>query len=203
MTEKILVCHDVRIVQVALEDAIARDDRFAGVELASTLSEATVRLAGRPDPVVLLAGDSANWGAPLGVATIRKGTPDARIVVLDVTGPVELALRNLGAWGCLPSTASVEMVLDAAATAAAGRRLGSYAIDRSNTDVALTQVVLSEREQQVLTLLADGRSNLQIGRTLYISEDTVKTHARRLFRKLGARDRAHAVATGMRNGFVA
>ncbi|WP_344922573.1 response regulator transcription factor, partial [Plantactinospora mayteni] len=63
--------------------------------------------------------------------------------------------------------------------------------------------VLTEREMQVLVGMADGKSNAEIGRELFVSEDTVKTHARRLFRKLGARDRAHAVAAGFRAGLVA
>jgi DNA-binding NarL/FixJ family response regulator len=62
---------------------------------------------------------------------------------------------------------------------------------------------LTERELQVLRGMADGKSNAEIGRELFVSEDTVKTHARRLFRKLGARDRAHAVAAGFRSGLVA
>jgi DNA-binding NarL/FixJ family response regulator len=61
---------------------------------------------------------------------------------------------------------------------------------------------LTERELQVLHGMADGKSNAEIGRDLFVSEDTVKTHARRLFRKLGARDRAHAVASGFRTGLV-
>jgi DNA-binding NarL/FixJ family response regulator len=61
---------------------------------------------------------------------------------------------------------------------------------------------LTERELQVLRGMADGKSNAEIGRELFVSEDTVKTHARRLFRKLGARDRAHAVASGFRTGLV-
>jgi DNA-binding NarL/FixJ family response regulator len=64
------------------------------------------------------------------------------------------------------------------------------------------RVTLTERELQVLRAMADGKSNAEIGRELYVSEDTVKTHARRLFRKLGARDRAHAVASGFRAGLV-
>lgn len=64
------------------------------------------------------------------------------------------------------------------------------------------RVVLTERELQVLRGMADGKSNAEIGRELFVSEDTVKTHARRLFRKLGARDRAHAVAAGFRAGLV-
>ncbi len=65
------------------------------------------------------------------------------------------------------------------------------------------RTALTERELQVLRGMADGKSNAEIGRELFVSEDTVKTHARRLFRKLGARDRAHAVAAGFRAGLVA
>lgn len=57
---------------------------------------------------------------------------------------------------------------------------------------------LTHRETEVLRHMADGLSNAEIGRLLFISEDTVKTHARRLFKKLGARDRAHAVGIGYR-----
>jgi len=64
------------------------------------------------------------------------------------------------------------------------------------------RVELTERELQVLRGMADGKSNAEIGRELFVSEDTVKTHARRLFRKLGARDRAHAVAAAFRAGLV-
>ncbi|MGN9812034.1 response regulator transcription factor [Micromonospora sp. BQ11] len=66
-----------------------------------------------------------------------------------------------------------------------------------------SSVGLTERELQVLLGMAEGKSNAEIGRELFVSEDTVKTHARRLFRKLGARDRAHAVAAGFRAGLVA
>jgi DNA-binding NarL/FixJ family response regulator len=83
------------------------------------------------------------------------------------------------------------------------------------TDAALTSIpsvaiglseargiTLTERELQVLRGMAEGRSNAEIGRELFVSEDTVKTHARRLFRKLCARDRAHAVAAAFRAGIV-
>ena len=63
-------------------------------------------------------------------------------------------------------------------------------------------VNLTEREMQVLRGMSQGKSNGQIGRELYLSEDTIKTHARRLFRKLGVNDRAQAVALGFRRGLV-
>jgi DNA-binding NarL/FixJ family response regulator len=61
---------------------------------------------------------------------------------------------------------------------------------------------LTERELQVLRGMSGGRSNGEIGRELYLSEDTIKTHARRLFGKLGARDRAHAVLLGLRHNLL-
>jgi DNA-binding NarL/FixJ family response regulator len=70
------------------------------------------------------------------------------------------------------------------------------------TEPPRRRVELTERELQVLRGMADGKSNAEIGRDLFVSEDTVKTHARRLFRKLGARDRAHAVASAFRAGLV-
>jgi DNA-binding NarL/FixJ family response regulator len=73
---------------------------------------------------------------------------------------------------------------------------------RSTVREATPTVALSMREMQVLTGMSQGKSNAQIGRELYLSEDTIKTHARRLFRKLGAKDRAEAVATGFRRGIM-
>jgi DNA-binding CsgD family transcriptional regulator len=55
---------------------------------------------------------------------------------------------------------------------------------------------LSDRELQVLRLIANGRSNAQIARELHLSVNTVKTHATRIFRRLGVVGREHAVAIG-------
>ena len=63
-------------------------------------------------------------------------------------------------------------------------------------------IELTKREVQVLVGMSNGRSNAEIGQELFLSEDTVKTHARRLFRKLGANDRAQAVAIGLRRGII-
>src|SRR5450756_916096 len=63
-------------------------------------------------------------------------------------------------------------------------------------------IQLTQRELEVLAGMSQGRSNAQIGADLFLSEDTVKTHARRLFRKLEAADRAQAVAIGLRRGLI-
>lgn len=65
-----------------------------------------------------------------------------------------------------------------------------------------TPPTLTTREMQCLRAMTRGLTNAGIGRELFISEDTVKTHLRRLFRKVGARDRAHAVAIGYCTGLL-
>lgn len=61
---------------------------------------------------------------------------------------------------------------------------------------------LTERHKEILQLMAEGMSNAAIGAKLHISEDTVKTHVRRMFKVLGARDRANAVYLAFCAGVV-
>lgn len=72
----------------------------------------------------------------------------------------------------------------------------------SNLSASAAGSGLTGRELEVLVGLSHGRSNAQIAARLFVSEDTVKTHARRLYRKLGASDRAHAVAVAFRAGLL-
>lgn len=66
----------------------------------------------------------------------------------------------------------------------------------------MTAEAIGSREHQVLGLIARGRSNREIGDALGISEHTAKTYVSRLMAKLGARDRAHAVALGYQAGLL-
>jgi DNA-binding NarL/FixJ family response regulator len=72
-----------------------------------------------------------------------------------------------------------------------------------DTDVSwLMGSQLTQRELEVLRGMSKGMTNVQIGQQLFLAEDTIKTHARRLFGKLGVRDRAHAVTIGFRTGLL-
>jgi DNA-binding CsgD family transcriptional regulator len=62
---------------------------------------------------------------------------------------------------------------------------------------------LTGRELQVLELAAEGLTNTEIGKMLFLAEETVKTHLRNLLAKLQARSRAHAVAVGFRQRLIA
>ncbi|WP_414945162.1 LuxR C-terminal-related transcriptional regulator [Amycolatopsis sp. cmx-11-32] len=63
-------------------------------------------------------------------------------------------------------------------------------------------ISLSGRELEVLRGMSSGKTNGEIGGDLHLSEDTIKTHAQRLFRKLSANDRAHAVVQGLRRNLI-
>ena len=71
---------------------------------------------------------------------------------------------------------------------------------RAETAVRDSRPRVTRREQEVLVLIAHGYSTAEIARALWITEDTVKTHVRRVLRRLGARTRAHAVAIAFREG---
>ncbi len=60
----------------------------------------------------------------------------------------------------------------------------------------------TERERDVLELIAEGYSTAEIGRALWITEDTVRTHIKRMLARMGARTRAHAVAIAFREGLL-
>jgi RNA polymerase sigma factor (sigma-70 family) len=82
------------------------------------------------------------------------------------------------------------------------RQRETAAVPRRDTELAQTADALSPREQEVLTLVAEGDSNQEIGSKLFISEETVKSHVKRILRQLGARNRAHAVSAGHSRGLL-
>ncbi|WP_433210857.1 helix-turn-helix domain-containing protein [Dactylosporangium sp. CS-047395] len=176
---------------------------------------ATVVFFGTEEPRAAAAAIAAGARAVIRVDTADPVTTLAKAVLLVLSqvgrGNGEPVLQaRVGA----PSQAAGGMLQNgrglpgAARTAVGmpGARVAGAGVPQQRGDVPgeppRRRVELTERELQVLRGMADGKSNAEIGRELFVSEDTVKTHARRLFRKLGARDRAHAVAAAFRAGLV-
>jgi DNA-binding NarL/FixJ family response regulator len=129
--------------------------------------------------------------------------PDAAVVMLTMGEDPDGVARAVsgGARGYVAKDASREEVAATVALSLATTRDGAGG-RAPRVRPAGAPPALTEREQQVLDGMSRGKSNAEIGRELYLSEDTVKTHARRLFRKLAAADRAQAVALGFRWGFL-
>ena len=105
----------------------------------------------------------------------------------------EFELVGVGATSAeVPPSADVVLIARASPSA----RLASF------TGEATKETVLSNREREILALLADGLVNKQIAARLGISTNTVKTHLELLFDKLGVATRAEAVATGVKRGLL-
>ncbi|RBY93173.1 DNA-binding response regulator [Blastococcus sp. TF02A-30] len=165
------------------------------------LTAATQALRANPGlPVLVL-------GAPDDAESVRAAVAfGARGYLRWDATPVEMGL-GLSRVGLRPEGARIPQQVGAGAPAHAWSGAAPLAGSapttvRSTVRDAAPAVALSMREMQVLTGMSQGKSNAQIGRELYLSEDTIKTHARRLFRKLGAKDRAEAVAIGFRRGVM-
>jgi DNA-binding NarL/FixJ family response regulator len=134
---------------------------------------------------------------------IRAAWPEARIVVLTTFEGDALARRALraGAVGYLLKSMLRRELVDTIRSVHAGRfRVPvSVALELAGR---LTENELSAREMDVLRLVAMGSSNKRVGQLLNVTEDTVKAHMKGILAKLGASDRAHAVAIALRRGII-
>jgi DNA-binding NarL/FixJ family response regulator len=161
------------------------------------IGAAVVMLAQPGDEIALdraIALGARGFVAP-DVGRAELAAVAAHVLAAPMGGRSPLATRLPGA--SVPRDASMRRGLAPVRTVQA-----AVERDLEQTTVQLPKPELTKREIEVLTGMSNGRSNAQIGADLFLSEDTVKTHARRLFRKLGASDRAQAVAIGLRRGLI-
>ena len=137
------------------------------------------------------------------IETIRREFPEARIIVLTTyTGDMQV-LRALkaGARGYILKGHVHKELLDTIRAVHAGQKRIPSEIAAELADHA-TDDPLTEREIDVVRLIAAGNSNKQIADQLSIGEATVKSHVTNILSKLGANDRAHAVTIGLKRGII-
>lgn len=216
----VVVCHGSPVVRERLVGAAQGIAALAPARLAASGEELLVLARRQPPTIVLLDAHLPGTGPVEAIRRLRLMNVGAVIVMLAQPGD-EIALDRaivLGARGFLaPDVGRAELAAVAAhvlstplspQALARNVRAGGATVPAQNDSrrrVTVDGVVvpeLTKRELEVLSGMSHGRSNAQIGADLYLSEDTVKTHARRLFRKLGASDRAQAVAIGLRRGLI-
>jgi DNA-binding NarL/FixJ family response regulator len=145
----------------------------------------------------------------------RSGSHPPRVLMLttfDVDDHVYEALRA-GASGFLLKDSEPDDLLQAVRVVAGGEALLAPSITRRLIEQfvesrprepsgAAQLATLTDREREVLVLIARGLSNLEIARALFIAEQTTKTHVSRILQKLGLRDRVQAVVLGYESGLV-
>ena len=198
----VLICDDHRQVREGLRQSVLAVPGVDRVDTAASGEEVLARWPAERHDLVLMDMQMPGLGGLETTRRLVRQHPDANVVMLTGAADrdvVALAISG-GARGYLHKDVSREELCAAVATALSGHALAAASVPRQAIDP--TGPELTERELQVLTGMAAGQSNSQIGRELYLSEDTIKTHARRLFRKLGVNDRAQAVASGFRLGLV-
>jgi DNA-binding NarL/FixJ family response regulator len=200
----VLICDDQSTVRDGLARCVGSVPGVTRVDTAASGEEVLARWPTERQDLVLMDVQMPGIGGVEATRRLTREFPDVSVVMLTVASDREAVAVAVaaGARGFLHKEVSREEVCATVANALTllppepvdnghtGRRGGGEAPD------------LTQRELQVLTGMAGGKSNAQIGRDLFLSEDTIKTHARRLFRKLDVGDRAEAVAAGFRYGLV-
>jgi DNA-binding NarL/FixJ family response regulator len=137
------------------------------------------------------------------LAVIRTAHPEARVLMLSTfQGDASIA-RSLaaGARGYMLKTMAPSEMLDAIRTVHAGDKCIPPLV-ATQLATYLSEQPLTTRESEILKHVSTGNSNRDIGKLLFISEQTVKAHLRHIMDKLGASDRAHSVAIAIRRGFL-
>lgn len=154
---------------------------------------------------------SASPATSLDTSTSLHADPEADLsqsasLLLLTDSPLSAsdAFRGRPAFGLLPTDASPEELLAAVRALAEGLVVGPHSLLFPNeSPIPVERGPLTEREQEVLSLLAKGLANKQIAASLGISEHTVKFHVSSIYSKLEATNRAEAIRAGLRGGWIA
>jgi DNA-binding NarL/FixJ family response regulator len=202
----LLLCDDHRVVREALAGLLSRVPGLTTVHQAGSGEEVLARYRTLAPTAVVLDVRLPGLDGLEVTRRLLAGAPDARVLLLSGEAREEDRLGGLraGAVGFLPKDVDAEGLCAAVGLVLAGEDLLTTAQRRAvaTSAPAPTGPALSPRELQVLEGMAAGRSNREIGRTLWVSEDTVKVHAKKLFVKTGVHDRAAAVAWAFRCGVL-
>lgn len=200
---KLIIIDDHFVVRSGLVASLELEDDLHVLAEADR-GEDAVQLYARHRPnVVLMDLQLPGISGIEATAQLRAQHPDARVLIFSTFArddEVSAALRA-GALGYLQKSASRPALIEAIHTVSAGKRSLPADLEQRlaqrNAGPEITQ-----REREILALVAQGKANKEIGSVLGIAEDTVKRHVSSILDKLNVNDRAQATAEAIRLGMV-
>lgn len=202
-TIRVLIVDDHAIVRNGLATIINRDPEMAVIAQAEDGQQAIAVFREYQPDVTLMDLRMPKMGGVEAISEICAQFKQARIAVLTTYDDDEAIYQGLhaGAQGYLLKDAQPGELLNAIRAIHNGQKyippeVGAKLLQR------ISNPELSQREMEVLRLMAKGMGNQEIGTDLSIGESTVKSHVNRIFSKLGASDRTQAVITAIKRGIV-
>ena len=214
MTIRLLLVDDHAVVRSGLRMLLATEGDVEIIGEAGTAAEALAAAADLEPDVILMDIGLPDKSGIDATQEIKARFPDVAIVALTIHEDEEYFFKMLevGASGYVPKRAAPEELLLAIRAAANGEvylypsmakllvkdYLASEPTEREKT----TSTALTEREQEVLTHLAEGESNDEIAKALVISPKTVARHRENIMRKLNLHSRAELVRYAIRKGII-
>ncbi len=200
---RLLLVDDHFVVRSGIAASLALEDDLQIAGEANDADEALISYAKHKPDVVIMDLQMGKTSGIDATANICKDHPGARILIFSSFARDEDIYRSLraGALGYLQKAAPREDLLQAIRTVAAGKRYLPSDIGQRLAD-RLSRPEPSPREQEVLSLIAQGHSNKEIAAQLGLSEDTVKRHVSNVLDKLGVQDRTQAVTEALRRGLL-
>jgi len=213
MSIRVLVADDQSMVRAGFRLLLGDEDGIEVVAEAADGNEAVAKAARFRPAVVLMDIRMPELDGLEATRRILAADPDARVLILTTFDLDEYVYEALqaGASGFVLKDDPPEQLIAAIRTAAAGNALLSPTVTkrviRQFAQVRPPSAPpglehLTAREHEVFLRIADGLSNAEIGRELYISETTVKTHVTRVLQKLELRDRVQAVVLAHQCGLA-
>jgi two-component system NarL family response regulator len=201
---RVLLAEDHEVVRDGLAAIIDYQADMTVVGHACNGEEAVERFAELQPDITLMDLRMPGMGGAPAIEAIRKKFGDARIIVLTTYDGDENIYRALkaGARGYLLKDSGKDDLLSAIRAVHEGRsyvppEIATRLVTRTQAGAPLTT-----REIEVLQLMAEGKSNKEIGAALFISEGTVKTHVNSIHEKLSVSDRTEAVIVALKRGII-
>jgi two-component system response regulator NreC len=203
---RVLLTDDHAVLRTGVAVLLEREDDMSAVGQAATAEQAVTKARALQPDVILLDIVMPRKSGFDALPELQKVAPEARVIMLSMqTNPssIRQALTS-GAAGYVAKHASETDLLDAIRRVAAGSRYVDPELggDLVVSDAAALTQAISERERDVLFLLAIGYTNQQIATMLFVSPRTVDTHRANIMQKLNLETRAELVLYALANGLI-